>query len=94
MLSQKRILTLHPQGLKGVNILESKYKQISKTIIKVLGNKRSISFTELNAEVKKELKDKFDGSISWYVTTVKLDLEARKIVKRSIKNGKQVLSLK
>ena len=31
---------------------------------------------------KGRYKGKFDGSISWYATTVKLDLEERKVVER------------
>ena len=37
--------------------------------------------------------EKFDGSISWYVTTIKLDLEARGIIERIPKKRPQTLKL-
>jgi hypothetical protein len=33
--------------------------------------------------LNKSLKDKFSGNISWYGETVKLDLEAKKIIERT-----------
>jgi hypothetical protein len=36
-----------------------------------------MTFKELTEEVRRRLEGSFDGSISWYVTTVNLDLEAR-----------------
>ncbi len=41
-----------------------------------------MTFAELNQDVHAQLEASFDGSISWYVTTVKLDLEARKVIER------------
>lgn len=37
---------------------------------------------DLTEEVRHKLAGHFDGSISWYVTTVKLDLEARGMTER------------
>ncbi len=34
-------------------------------------------------QINLKLKGKFSGSISWYAETVKLDLEARKLIKRT-----------
>lgn len=42
-----------------------------------------IPFKELTSEVRRRLEGPFDGSASWYVTTAKLDLEARGIIERS-----------
>jgi hypothetical protein len=36
----------------------------------------------------------FEGSIPWYVTTVKLDLEARGVIERVPGPGEQKLTLK
>ena len=41
-----------------------------------------ITFGELVADVRCELADRFDGSVTWYVTPVKLDLEARGVIER------------
>ena len=37
---------------------------------------------DLTEEVRHKLAGHFDGSISWYVTTAKLDLEARGMTER------------
>jgi len=39
------------------------------------------------------LQSSFDGSISWYVTTVKLDAEARGLIQRVPKSRPQRLRL-
>ena len=50
---------------------------------------------ELFDRLNKSLKNKFSGNISWYGETVKLDLEARKIIERtSSKPQKYGLKLK
>jgi hypothetical protein len=38
---------------------------------------------ELFSRLNKSLKGKFAGNISWYGETVKLDLEAKKIIERT-----------
>lgn len=85
----EKILTLHPLGKSGKNIDKQKYNQIKYLIIKYLKTKQ-LTFTQLLNQISKELKGKFSGSIPWYLETVKLDLEARKIVQR-IKNTKPQL---
>ncbi len=81
--AEKRILTLHPKGKKGVNILESKYNLVKDTLIQILRSQGGeMSYQELNAIAKEILSGKFHGSITWYVVSVKLDLEARGIITR------------
>lgn len=77
-----RILTLHPEGKKGVNIDLGKYNLIKETIIEIIHSKGEISYNEMNKMIIQELQHKFSGSIPWYVVTVKLDLEARGIIER------------
>jgi len=43
--------------------------------------------------VEKEVNGNFDGSVMWYVTTVKLDLEARGQVKRVPNSRPQLVKL-
>ena len=76
-----KILTLHPQGKRGVNISRSKYESMKKTIVEILG-KAELTHAELTAAVEKKLKGKFDGSIPWYMEGTKLDLEARGVIQR------------
>lgn len=78
----EKVMTLHPDGKSGVNISQAKYDQMSETIISILGERGQMTFSELGNEVGNRLDGHFEGSISWYYTTVKLDLEARGIVER------------
>jgi len=77
-----KILTLHPEGKKGVNIDLGKYNLIKQTILDILRTHGEIQYRELNKMVIEDLQHKFSGSIPWYVVTVKLDLEARGIIER------------
>ena len=79
----ERIQTRHPEeGKSGVNIDRHKYEVMREAILETLQAHGEISFRDLSAEVGRRLEDRFDGSISWYVTTVKLDLEARGAIER------------
>jgi hypothetical protein len=80
---EEKIMTLHPeQGKSGVNISKRKYDVIRAAILESLGTREEMTFTELNRDVHDRLEGGVDGSISWYVTTVKLDLEARRVIER------------
>ena len=89
-----RSLTLHPEGKKGVNIDKAKYEQIKDKIIDILAHENELTFTRLGNEVDKQLSKQFEGSISWYNTTVKLDLEARGIISRVQGSKPQRIELK
>ena len=90
---EEKILTLHPQGKKGVNILKKRYDQISKFILGTLKKRKEISFQELTDLAVRELTDGFDGKVVWYMVTVKLDLEARDIIERVPKTSPHKLRL-
>ena len=78
----EKIQTLHPtKGKTGRNIHMSKYDSIKKTMISVL-KKQDLTHDELFDALHKKLDGKFDGNIGWYGETVKLDLEARRVIKR------------
>jgi len=77
----EKILTKHFAGKKGWNIEKKKYDIVRKAIIACLKGKE-LTYTDLVKCVKKRIPD-FEGSFPWYVEVVKLDLEARKIIKRT-----------
>lgn len=89
----EKIMTLHPEGKAGVNIDRDKYELIRETILGLLRARGEIAFKELAPEVGKLIGDQFEGSVSWYVTTVKLDLEARGQLARVPKTTPQRLRL-
>lgn len=81
-MTEEKILTKHPLGKSGKNISRQKYTSLTHAIQSALRDKE-MTHTELFRELGKRLKGKFDGNISWYGETVKLDLEARKIIERT-----------
>lgn len=88
-----QIRTLHPKKKQGVNISKEKYEIIRKAILSTLHAQKEMTFMKLTRAVEKEVNGKFDGSVSWYVTTVKLDLEARGEVKRVPHSRPQLVKL-
>ena len=87
------IRTLHPEKKQGVNISREKYEIIRKAILSALHKQNEISFMNLSRAVEKEVNGSFEGSVNWYVTTVKLDLEARGMIKRVPNSRPQLLRL-
>lgn len=81
-MTEEKILTKHPLGKSGKNISKQKYETLKREILSALQN-RELTHTELFNQLKKRLTSKFPGNVSWYGETVKLDLEARKIVERT-----------
>ena len=80
-MAERKILTKHPLGKSGKNISRENYEAIKDAILSALRNSE-LTHTELTNQLNKSLKGKFSGNISWYGETVKLDLEARKIIER------------
>jgi hypothetical protein len=78
----QKILTRHPLGKSGKNIDKQKYDAVKAAILSALA-KKELTHTDLFTQLNKGLKGKFTGNISWYGETVKLDLEARKMIERT-----------
>ena len=87
------IQTLHPQKKQGVNISRKKYEIIRKAILSTLSQHNEMPFMKLSRAVEKEVHGNFEGSVMWYVTTVKLDLEARGNIKRVPNSRPQIVKL-
>ena len=81
-MSDKKILTKHPLGKSGKNISKEKYETLKEAILATLQDEE-LTHTELSEQLNKRLKSEFSGNIGWYGETVKLDLEARKIIERT-----------
>ncbi len=88
-MAEDKILTKHPLGKSGRNVTGKNYETLKKAILSALRNKE-LTHTELFDKLDESLKDKFSGNISWYGETVKLDLEARKIIERTSSNLKNI----
>ena len=81
-MTEEKIFTKHPLGKSGKIISKQKYESLKQAILSALQDKE-LTHTELFHQLSKKLKGKFEGNISWYAETVKLDLEARKIIERT-----------
>jgi len=81
-MTEEKILTKHPLGKSGKNISKQKYETLKGAILSALKNKE-LTHTELFDDLNRTLRGRFAGNISWYGETVKLDLEARKIIERT-----------
>ncbi len=80
---QTKIQTLHPiDGKKNQSVDLEKYQLLKAAILKITKDKEP-THTELLNELQKKLKNKFDGNINWFAMVVKLDLEAKKMIKRT-----------
>ena len=80
-MNEEKILTKHPHGKNGRNINKQTYNLFKDVLLKILSN-YELTHGELMKQINLKLKDKFSGSINWYAETVKLDLEARKMIER------------
>jgi hypothetical protein len=88
------ILTLHPDVAKqGVRIHRDKYETVRSAILELLRIHGPLTFTGLGDRVADALHSTFDGSVTWYYTTVKLDLEARGEIRRVPKSQPQMIEL-
>lgn len=91
----ERVTTLHPTGKQGVRIERAKYDEMRRALLRVIPRtKAGVPFMELRDLVHPLLSlDVFDAktSVSWYVTTVKQDIEARGLVQQLPGRGPQRL---
>ncbi|MEQ9297907.1 MAG: hypothetical protein RIF33_05055 [Cyclobacteriaceae bacterium] len=95
MPNSEKILTLHPAGKKGVNISLEKYEQVRKVLLDIVSNKPKITFSDMADLAEQKLTvQQFDGKPLWYITTIKLDLEARGIIGRVPKTSPHQLIVK
>ena len=92
-MGEEKIMTLHPLGKSGVNILKRRYNVIGNFILDTLKKRKEISFKELTDLAVEKLSDSFDGKVVWYMVTVKLDLEARKMIERIPKTSPHKLRI-
>lgn len=82
-MKAEQLQTLHPQpGKTNKRISLEKYTQIRNTILNLLVGVE-LTHTELMEQLYNEVKNNFEGGVQWYGETVKLDLEARKIIERT-----------
>jgi len=82
MSAEEKIMTLHPQGKKGGNILKRRYDVIKDFILDTITAHNEITYEKLDDLATEQLSSTFDGKVVWYIVSIKLDLEARNIIER------------
>ena len=94
MASDELFLTVNPDHAKlGTRIDQTKYAAVREAILVNLHRYGSLTFTQLGALVEEELSNTFTGSVMWYYTTVKLDLEARGEIRRVPNSRPQLIEV-
>lgn len=82
-MKEEKIQTLHPDSDKTNKLISlKKYDVIKANILSILKDCEP-THTELMEKLYTNVKDTFVGGVQWYGETVKLDLEARKMIERS-----------
>ena len=81
----EKIQLKHPEGKKAVSISKEKYDLLRPAVLKCLRTKGEATLGEISRAITKDFKTRgkrFEGSLAWYLEWVKLDLEARKMIRR------------
>jgi hypothetical protein len=82
-MKEAKIQTLHPDPNKLNKIISvDKYEIIKAAILQIL-QEQSLTHTQLMQALHDKVHANFAGNAHWYGETVKLDLEAREIIKRN-----------
>ena len=94
MAAEEFFLTIHPEPRKqGVLIEKTKYEMVRSAILENLRVHGTLSFTRLGNLLEEQFLKSFDGSVMWYYTTVKLDLEARGVIRRVPNTEPQLIEI-
>jgi len=82
MMQEKKVVQmLRPDGKKGVSIPEDQYESLRLFVLAQLDSRGDATLNELIERANDIFQDKIDSDLSWYVLQVKLDLEARDLIR-------------
>jgi hypothetical protein len=94
MASAELFVTVQLESAKqGVRIDPAKYEAVRAAILDNLREYGPMTFTQLGALVEEQLSATFTGSVTWYYTAVKLDMEARDEIRRVPNSRPQVIEV-
>jgi hypothetical protein len=82
---KQKIELMHPAGKKAIRMDCAKYDLIKKSLILFLQKNCAATHKEIFNGILHDFKKNkitFDGSVEWHMEWVKLDLEARKEIKK------------
>lgn len=93
---EQKIQLKHPAGKKAGRMDKLKYDTLKNYLLNSLKELGEASHTDLLQHITRDFKAdkvKFTGSIEWHMEWVKLDLEARKVIKRTADKSQIKFSL-
>lgn len=94
MASDELYRNFHSEPAKqGVRIDKGKYQAVHQSILQNLQRFGSMTFTQLGALVEEDLQSNFTGSVLWYYTTVKMDMETRGKIRRVPNSRPQLIEV-
>lgn len=96
-VKQSVVTTTHPRTKRQMNIKAAVYEPVKAAILQSLKGSNGKSFTELSDDVEMIIKKKmpgFEGSVSWYTISIRLDLETKGMIETFIEKGKKLNRLK
>ena len=83
---EQKIQLEHPAGKKAVKMDKDKYDVLSQAILNHLRKVGASAHTEIYQALTEDFARnniQFQGSLEWHIEWVKLDLEAKKKIRRS-----------
>ena len=94
MASDELFLTVQPElANQDVRLDKATYNAVHEAILNNLRQYGPMTFTQLGALIEEELHSTFTGSVLWYCTTVKLDMEARGEIRRVPNSRPQMIEI-
>jgi len=94
MATEELFLAIELDSAKhGVRMNSERYEQVRESILINLRSYGPMTFTQLGALVEDELHESFPGSVLWYYTMVKQDMEARGELRRVPNSRPQVIEV-
>ena len=82
---ETKIQLRHPAGKKAISMDIEKYNSIKNALLYCLNSKGESTHAEILQAITEDFKQNqilFEGSVEWHMEWVKLDMEARKEIKR------------
>ena len=92
MATDELFISVEPDPARqGIRIDKSKYDRMHNIILYNLRRYGPMTFTQLGTLVEDELYDTFSGSVMWYYTLVKQDMEAHGELRRVPRSRPQIV---
>lgn len=94
MATDDLFLTVHPESARqGVAVEKQRHALVREAILRNLRMHGPTTFAQLSQFVEADLQGAFPGSVMWYFTAVKLDMETRGEIRRIPNSRPQIIEI-